>query len=213
MKTFTPEQLAEILGKHRAWLDDEEGGERADLGDANLGGAYLGGAYLGGANLRDANLRDANLRGAYLGGANLRGANLRDANLGDANLGGAYLGGANLRGANLGGAYLGGANLRGAYLGDLSSIWGASGNCKEIKAIQCDIWPVTYTADRMQIGCQFHALAEWWAFTDEEISRMDDKALAWWSIWKPILKQIIEVSPAVPGATIKPEEPAEPKTE
>ncbi|NVZ77130.1 pentapeptide repeat-containing protein, partial [Pseudomonas gingeri] len=91
MKTFTPEQLAEILGKHRAWLDDEEGGERADLGgaylgDANLGGANLRGAYLGGAYLGDANLGDANLRGAYLGGANLRGANLGDANLGDANL-------------------------------------------------------------------------------------------------------------------------------
>ncbi|WP_139092992.1 pentapeptide repeat-containing protein, partial [Pseudomonas sp. AU11447] len=144
--------------------------------------------------LRDANLRGANLRGANLRGANLRGANLRGANLSDADLSDANLRGANLRGANLSGA-----NLRGANLSELSSIWGATGNLREVKAIQADIWPVTYTATHMQIGCQFHTLAEWWAFNDEEISGMDSKALAWWSVWKPILKQIIDASPAVPG--------------
>ena len=175
MKTYTPEELAEVLEKHRLWLDDEEGGERANLS---------------GANLRDANLSYAYLRGAYLSYANLSGANL------------SY---ANLRDANLSDAYLRGAYLRGAYLSELSSIWGVTGNLREVKAIQADVWPVTYTATHMQIGCQFHTLAEWWAFNDEEISCMDSKALAWWSVWKPILKQIIEASPAVPGS----EKPAE----
>ena len=147
-----------------------------------------------------ANLGDANLGGANLGGANLRGANL----------GGAYLGGANLGGANLGGAYLGdanlgGANLRGAYLGGLAGIWGTSGNLREVKAIQCDTWPVTYTATHMQIGCQFHALESWWSFTDEQIARMDSSALAWWQKWKPVLHTIVTMSPAVPGG----EKPAE----
>ncbi|MFY3146057.1 pentapeptide repeat-containing protein [Achromobacter xylosoxidans] len=183
---------------------------RAYLGDANLGGAYLGGANLGGANLR----------GAYLGGANLGGADLRDAylrgaNLGGANLRGAYLGGADLRGAdlrdaNLRGAYLGGADLRGAYLrdadlGELRSIWGASGNLRELKAVQCDTWPVTYTATHMQIGCQFHTLEAWWSFTDEQIALMDSSALAWWQKWKPVLHTIVTMSPAVPGG----EKPAE----
>ncbi|ASC63625.1 hypothetical protein B9P52_04660 [Achromobacter denitrificans] len=168
---------------------------RANLGDANLRGANLRGANLGDANLRGANLRganlgDANLRGANLGGANLRGANLADANLGGANLG--Y--------ANLGGADLGGANL-----GELRSIWGTSGNLREIKAIQCDTWPVTYTATHMQIGCQLHTLEAWWAFTDEQIGRMDSSALAWWQKWKPVLHTIVTMSPAVPGA----EKPAE----
>ncbi|AZD93059.1 pentapeptide repeat-containing protein [Pseudomonas chlororaphis] len=185
MKTFTPEQLSEILGKHKLWLDDGEGGERADLRGANLG--------------------DADLRGA-----NLRGANLRGANLGDANLGDADLRGANLRGANLRGANLGDADLRGAYLGEVRNLNGATGNRREIKAIQCDLWPVTYTAERMQIGCQFHALAEWWAFTDEEIADMDSQALAWWKVWKPLLQQIIETSPAEPGGEPK-QEPAEPE--
>ncbi|MDU9039964.1 pentapeptide repeat-containing protein [Pseudomonas corrugata] len=189
MKTYTSEQLAEILGKHRSWLLDEDGGERADLSGANLSDAYLSGA----------NLSDANLRGAYLRGANLSGANLSDA----------YLRGANLSGANLSDAYLRGANLRDAYLREVRELWGASGNCREVKALQCDFWPVTYTAERMQIGCQFHTLTEWWAFTDEEIGRMDGKALDWWKVWKPILQNIITLAPAIPGGTA-PEPTTEP---
>ena len=174
MNTYTAEQLAEIIEKHRKWLENEEGGKRANLIDANLSGAYLSDA-----NLSDANLIDANLSGA----------NLIDANLSDANLSGAYLSDANLSDANLSDANLSDAKLS-----------GASGNCAEIKAIQCDLWPVTYTATHMQIGCQLHSLSEWWAFSDEEISLMESRALAWWRIWKPILQQIVEVSPAVPGA-------------
>nr|WP_277402283.1 pentapeptide repeat-containing protein [Achromobacter xylosoxidans] len=136
---------------------------------------------------------------AYLGGAYLGGADLGGAYLGGAYLGGADLGGADLGGADLGGAYLGGADLRGAYLGELSSIRGASGNLREIKAIQCDTWPVTYTATHMQIGCQFHELERWWSFSDEQIARMDTSALEWWQKWRPVLHTIITMSPAVPG--------------
>ena len=88
------EKLKEILERHRKWLNNEDGGERAYLCEANLCGA---------------NLYGANLRGAYLCGANLCGANLGGAYLCGANLGGADLCGANLCGANLGGADLCGA--------------------------------------------------------------------------------------------------------
>ena len=88
------EKLKEILERHRKWLNNEDGGERAYLCEANLCGA---------------NLYGANLRGAYLGGADLYGANLGGAYLCGANLGGADLCGANLCGANLGGADLCGA--------------------------------------------------------------------------------------------------------
>ena len=54
MKTYTKEELAEILRKHNLWLDNGVGGERADLRDADL---------------RDAYLRNADLRDAYLSGA------------------------------------------------------------------------------------------------------------------------------------------------
>ncbi|MCV6799344.1 hypothetical protein OII53_24755, partial [Achromobacter ruhlandii] len=93
----------------------------------------------------------------------------------------------------------------GANLGELRSIWGASGNLRELKAVQCDTWPVTYTATHMQIGCQFHTLEAWWSFTDEQIARMDSSALAWWQKWKPVLHTIVTMSPAVPGG----EKPAE----
>ena len=96
---MTKQELQEILDKHKKWLNNEDGGENADLRGANLGGADLGGAYL-----RGANLGGAYLRGANLGGANLRGANLRGADLSNADLGGADLRGADLSNADLGGA-------------------------------------------------------------------------------------------------------------
>ena len=77
MKTYTPDELQAILAKHKAWLNDEEGGECANLRGADL-------RY---ANLRGADLRYANLSGANLREANLSGANLREANLSGANLG------------------------------------------------------------------------------------------------------------------------------
>ena len=113
---MTQLELDKILELHKKFLNDEEGGVRADLRGADLRGvnlvdANLRGAYLAGANLRGAKLAEVDLRGADLRCADLRGAKLVDAKLQDANLGGA-----NLRGANLRGAYLAGANLRGAYL-------------------------------------------------------------------------------------------------
>lgn len=93
------EKLKEILERHRKWLNNEDGGERA-----NLGGANLCGADLREADLRGANLCGANLRGANLGGANLRGADLREADLYGADLYGADLREANLYGADLRGA-------------------------------------------------------------------------------------------------------------
>ena len=70
MRELTKEEI-EVLQRHAKWLKNEEGGEKADLRDANLRDA----------DLRDANLRDANLRGADLWDADLRGANLWGANL------------------------------------------------------------------------------------------------------------------------------------
>jgi hypothetical protein len=62
-------ELYEILKLHKMWLNNEEGGKRANLIDANLGGANLSGANLRGADLSGANLRGADLRGADLRGA------------------------------------------------------------------------------------------------------------------------------------------------
>lgn len=83
---ITQEKLNEIIASHGKWLRCENGGERADLSNADLSGADLNGANLSGADLS----------GAYLNGANLCEADLSGADLSGADLGGAYLSGADL---------------------------------------------------------------------------------------------------------------------
>ena len=73
-------KLKEILEKHKKWLNDEPGGEIADLRYADLSSADLRYADLRSANLRSANLSSANLRSADLRYADLRSADLRSAN-------------------------------------------------------------------------------------------------------------------------------------
>ncbi|EAC4961034.1 pentapeptide repeat-containing protein [Listeria monocytogenes] len=96
------EELDIILENHGKWLLNE-GGERADLSNADL---------------KNTNLRFANLRGAYLSNANLRGANLRFADISNANL---Y--NANLSITDLSNANLYNANLRGTDLSDANLNW------------------------------------------------------------------------------------------
>jgi len=137
-------------------------------------------ALQSGANLRGANLRGAYLGGAYLGEADLGGADLRGADLGGAYLRGAYLGEADLRGADLRGA-----NLRGAKIE----------NDVEISLIpyqiDCHDYYVFIWDRHIKIGCEFHSMDEWFAFTDREILKMDNKqGLAWWKIWKEPIKAI-----------------------
>ena len=120
------------------------------------------------ADLQGADLRGANLRRADLQGADLRGANLRRADLQGANLQGANLQGANLQGANLQGANLQGANLQGANLPT------------DVIRIDGMRWDVTILYGHMRIGCQHHHVDDWDKFTDDEISKMDSKALEFW---------------------------------
>ena len=76
---MTNDELREIIEKHKKWLKNQEGGERADLRGADLRDADLRGADLRDADLRDADLRDADLRGADLRDAVLCVADLRGA--------------------------------------------------------------------------------------------------------------------------------------
>jgi len=167
----------------------------AKLYDANLSGAGFSGANLSEANLYHAKLYDANLSGANLSGANLSGADLSGANLSGANLSEA-----NLSGANLSGAYLSGAYLSGAYLS------GANGVNDYLKCIQIDQYPITYTSDALQIGCERHAISDWADFDDHRIAKMDGKdALKFWRKYKDWIFQTIEMCPAKPTGYVKQE--------
>lgn len=103
---MTREELNKVLELHKKWLNNEEGGLRANLRCANLRCANLKCANLSGADLTHANLSGAILSGAILSGANLT----------DAILSGADLSGADLTYADLTDAILSGANLTNADL-------------------------------------------------------------------------------------------------
>ena len=132
MKTYTAEELAQVLASHKAYLA-REGGQRANLSAAdlsyanlryaNLSDADLSYADLSDADLRYANLSAANLSDADLSDADLRYANLSDANLSDADLSDANLSAADLSYADLRAANLSAANLHDADLSDILVSW------------------------------------------------------------------------------------------
>ena len=84
LKRYTPAELAEIIERHKHWLNEDCAGWHgmsADLSGADLSGADLRSADLSGADLRDADLRSADLSGADLRSADLSGADLSGADL------------------------------------------------------------------------------------------------------------------------------------
>ena len=128
-------------------------------------------------NLSYKNLSNAIFRGADMSGANLKAATLI----------GSDLARTNLFKANLSWANLTGVDLRGTI-----------GNGVEIKSLFVGRWPITYTADRLQIGCENHAIEEWVGFDDVRIGSTTPHALEFWKKWRPVIFQIIEMSPATP---------------
>jgi len=100
--------------------------------------------------------------------------------------------------ADFTGANLTWANLTGADF-TRARFCRAFGNGREIKSMQLGTYSITYTAEVLQIGCEQYPIVQWWDFTDEQIHEMNgQKALDWWHKWKPLLRQIIETSPATP---------------
>ena len=112
---MTQEELKNILKAHKKWLNNEDGGIRANLRGANLRGA----------NLRGTNLRYVDLSHANLKHADLRYADLSEANLNEADLSHADLNHVDLRYADLRGADLFYANLCGANLSGVKGLLGA----------------------------------------------------------------------------------------
>ena len=108
--------------------------------------------------------------------------------------------------ADLSGADLSGADLRGAYLRD-ADLNGVCGLNDWIKNIQIEDWPISYTSEIMQIGCQRHPLDAWRNFSDAEIRAMDGrKALTFWHKWRETIFKIIEMAPAQPAKAADPVE-------
>ncbi|MCG8608925.1 MAG: pentapeptide repeat-containing protein [Pseudomonadales bacterium] len=130
-------------------------------------------------------------------GADLRGMDLRGSTLGDRDLTGTDLRGSNLMGSSLRYADLRGVALEGANISGVS-LKAAIGDMKYIKSAQLDRWSIVYTSEVLQIGSQNHPIESWWSLSDREIGRLGDGAVEWWKKYKPLIKQIIETSPAQP---------------
>lgn len=81
MRTISQKELKKILEKHKKWINDEDGGERAKLRYVYLQGVDLQGTDLRGADLQGADLRHANLRHAKLERAMLQKSDLSNADL------------------------------------------------------------------------------------------------------------------------------------
>jgi hypothetical protein len=81
VKTYTADQLKEVLKLHAAFLEGNPEGVKANLQSADLRSADLQSANLRSADLRSADLQYANLRSADLRSANLQSADLQYANL------------------------------------------------------------------------------------------------------------------------------------
>jgi hypothetical protein len=68
-----------------------------------------------------------------------------------------------------------------------------------VKCIQLDQYPITYTADILQIGCDRHPIAVWAEFDNERIAEMDGKdALKFWGKYKDWIFETIALCPAKP---------------
>ncbi len=148
---------------------------------ARLDGASLDGASLIGARLVGARLDGASLIGARLDGASLIGARLDGARLVGARLDGASLVGARLDGASLVGARLVGARLVGASLKDVQIRHDVKIQRAPLVLSGLD-YPVVVFDEHMQIGCEFHTLADWTNFDDRRITQMDGRnSLRFWT--------------------------------
>ena len=179
-----------VLEQHALWLDTNgEEGSRANLKGRDLEGINLARTNLAQANMKGSNLRDANLEEV-----NFEGADLEEVNFVRANLKGANFFKANLSKANFFKANLSKANL------SETKLEGTVGELVYIKTIFCNPYhPMTYTADVIQFGCQQYKIEDWWSFDDADFVRLGgEAALKRWKDWKPILQQVITVSPALP---------------
>jgi Pentapeptide repeats (8 copies) len=129
MKTYTEEELRTILILHEKWVNNKEGGQRADLSDSDLSHSDLSDSDLSDSDLSDSdlshsdlsysdlshsNLFNSNLSGAGLSGANFSDADLSHSDLSHSNLFNSNLFNSNLSYSNLSDSDLSHSNLSGA---------------------------------------------------------------------------------------------------
>ena len=133
MRKISKEELKTILEKHKLWLRQEDGGEKANLSGIDLRWS----------DLRGIDLRWSDLRGSDLRGSDLRGSNLSGSNLSWSNLSGIDLRGSDLRGSNLSGSDLSGSNLSWSNLSGIDLRWSNLSGSKGLDSAKNLFYPLT----------------------------------------------------------------------
>ena len=174
----------------------------ADLSCYNLRGAdftdsILNYADLSDTNLRNTTFRDASLHGTYSVRADFTQSDLTGSNLSGSNLARAIFHNAKMKCCNLSNTNFTCAKLSNT---DISKaiLWNCRGDGSKIKTLLIsNAYPISYTKDRLQIGCENHKIEDWWSFDHERIDAMDEAdATNFWKDNKSILQMIISNSPA-----------------
>ena len=111
---MTKQAIEDMLNSHAKWLNNEYGGQRANMRDMDLWGADMQRANMQGVNMQGANMRCANMQGANMQDADMRDMDLRGVDMQDADMRRANMQGANMRCADMWGADMLGADMRGA---------------------------------------------------------------------------------------------------
>ena len=200
MIAISEHELKQKIKPYREWGSSNKNKQRAAFAEHRLIGA----------DLSCCDMRLADFSGAHMSRAVMRGSDFKGANFNSADLQGADLSNSNCIEADFTDACLSDTNFSGAKLrnavldGDCLDLDGCIGNGREIKSLRLYPFAAVYTKTKLQIGCYNFDISDWWEFDDFDITRMgqDIKGpegiqVDMWRQWKPVLKKIIELSPAV----------------
>lgn len=71
-------------------------------------------------------------------------------------------------------------------------VYGDAVSTKYVNNIKSGVYDISISDNFICIGCKNYTIIDWNNFSDDEIRAMDECALEWWKIWKPIIMGIIE---------------------
>ena len=101
LRKISEDDLREILEKHEKWLNDEDGGEKADMQQSDMQRANMQRANMQRANMKWADMRGVDMQQSDMRGADMRGANMQWADMRGADMQWADMRGADMRGVDL----------------------------------------------------------------------------------------------------------------
>lgn len=79
-----------------------------------------------------------------------------------------------------------------AWVSGDAQVWGNAQVSKLAQTLSTEKYHITISDTHIQIGCKNYTFEEWDNFDDETISKMDQGALEWWKMYKPIIFSIIK---------------------